>query len=205
MPPDQSTLTLAAIVVTPTLAAIGTFVVQERRIRHEQSAAAARLDRESKAAEDKRLRELIDDAHTAAQHGMTYLESVGPRRVPVQRQTDHYAEAVRSAAWRMSLHLGDEQALVSAYEGVIEGFNRWNDVAVGTVEAAERTERPDQMPRSTMPASLLHRARAASGAADQEWDLAREQTRESLRKFTGVARRFVGLASCSTPQDAIES
>src|SRR5688500_5752691 len=140
MPPDQSTLTLAAIAVagvTPIVVSVGSLLVQERRIRHEHDSEAARLKREGEAADSDRLRALVDEAHAAAQRGMTYLESVGSRRPPLRkRQTDRHAEAVRSAAWRMALHLGEGHELVSAYSAVTQAFDHWNDVASGTVRAA---------------------------------------------------------------------
>jgi hypothetical protein len=113
---------------------------------------------------------------------MTYMESVGTRRVPPKQLTDQYAEAVRTASWRIALHLGDEHELAMAYAAVTQAFDHWNDVASGTLSAAKRLGRPDSVIRF-------------GERFGQAWDLARERTRASLREYTAVARRYVGLSS----------
>jgi hypothetical protein len=78
MPPDDQTITLAAIGLAAAVALIspgGAYVIQERRIRHEQAVERDRKRDEATAADHAKLQALIDDALLAATRGMTYLES----------------------------------------------------------------------------------------------------------------------------------
>jgi len=197
MPSQPETITLAAIGLAA-IAPFGALLTQERRTKHERTLDREREEAEARAAAAGQLRTLVDEAMDAAQTGMTYLESVGPR-LPPKRETDKFAELVRSASWRLDLYLGGSHEVTTAFHAVTLSFNHWNDVAIGTVELAKQLSRPDEIPVQTRRGASRHPLAAARGKTAEQWLLAREQTRAAVHEFGRVALHYVGIA----PQQAL--
>ena len=130
-------IALGGAIIGGLIAAGGQLLVERTRAKHENEREAARVDREREAAELEQLQRLIEEAIAAAQRAMTYFES---RRLWRVADMHAHGEAVRSALWRLALHLGDDDELVSAYDAVTQAFQYWNEVALGVAGTARSHE-----------------------------------------------------------------